>query len=82
MLRKYTIMKDFLYAIQDLFVNFLFKPLDFLRALELENWWAANTLNWIFMLIGFVAFVYWMKQLKIFNDNNEENKSISSHSYL
>jgi len=75
-------MKDFLYAIQDLFVNFLFKPLDFLRALELENWWAANTLNWIFMLIGFVAFVYWMKQLKIFNDNNEENKSISSHSYL
>lgn len=75
-------MKDFFYAIQDLFVNFLFKPLDFLRALELENWWAANTLNWIFMLIGFVAFVYWMKQLKIFNDNNEENKSISSHSYL
>jgi hypothetical protein len=26
--------------------------------------------------------VYWMKQLKIFNDNNEEDKSISSHSYL
>jgi hypothetical protein len=29
-----------------------------------------------------VAAVYWMKQLKIFNDNGEEDKSISSHSYL
>ena len=75
-------MKDFFNAIQDLFVNVLFAPLDALRNLELENWWAANIMNWLFMIIGFVAFVYWMKQLKIFNDNNEEDKSISSHSYL
>lgn len=75
-------MKDFFYAIQDLFVNVLFAPLDALRALELESWTAANTLNWIFMLIGSVAFVYWMLQLKKYNDNNEEDKSISSHSYL
>ncbi len=75
-------MKDFLYAIQDLFVNVLFAPFDALRALELENWWAANAMSWIFMLIGFVAMVYWMLQLKIFNDNNEEDKSISSHSFL
>lgn len=75
-------MKDLFYAIQDLFVNFLFKPLDALRALELENWFAANTISWIFLIIGFAAMVYWMKQLKTFNDNNEEDKSISSHSYL
>ena len=75
-------MKDFFNAIQDLFVNVLFAPLDALRNLELENWWAANIRNWLFMIIGFVAFVYWMKQLKIFNDNNEEDKSISSHSFL
>ncbi|MDA0177891.1 MULTISPECIES: DUF6341 family protein [Mesoflavibacter] len=75
-------MKDFFNAIQDLFVNVLFAPLDALRNLELENWWAANIMNWLFMIIGFVAFVYWMKQLKIFNDNNEEDKSISSHSFL
>ncbi|MFI1772656.1 DUF6341 family protein [Thalassobellus citreus] len=75
-------MKDFFYAIQDLFVNVLFSPLDALRALELENWWAANTLSWIFIVIGIVAMVYWMKQLKIFSDNNEEDKSISSHSFL
>lgn len=75
-------MKDFFYAIQDLFVNVLFWPLDQLRSLELENWFAANFMSWIFIAIGIVAFVYWMLQLKRFNDNNEEDKSITSHSYL
>lgn len=75
-------MKDFFYAIQDLFVDFLFLPFDFLRGLELENWWLANILSWGFLFIGLVAFVYWMGQLKKFNDNNEEDKSISSHSFL
>ena len=75
-------MKDLFYAIQDLFVNILFKPMDALKELELENWFAANTISWIFIIIGFAAMVYWMKQLKIFNDNNEEDKSISSHSFL
>jgi len=75
-------MKDFFYAIQDLFVNHLFAPFDALRALELKNWFAANTISWIFLAIGLVAMVYWMNQLKIFNDNNEEDKTISSHSYL
>ena len=75
-------MSDFFYAIEDLFVNVLFAPFDALRVLELENWTAANVVNWILMIIGFVAFVYWMLELKKFNDNNEEDKSISAHSYL
>lgn len=75
-------MKDFFYAIQDLFVNVLFVPFDGLRELQLENWWLANFMSWIFIIIGLVAFVYWMLQLKSYNDNNEEDKSISSHSYL
>lgn len=75
-------MKDLFYAIQDLFVNVLFVPYDALRALELESWFAANTISWIFLAIGFAAMVYWMKQLKIFNDNNEDDKSVSAHSYL
>lgn len=75
-------MKDFFYAIQDLFVNVLFAPLDALRALELESWFLANIFSWIFILIGFVAMVYWMLQLKKYNDNDEEDKSISAHSYL
>ncbi len=75
-------MKDLFYAIQDLFVNVLFAPFDALRALELENWWSANFMNWFFMAICSVAFVYWMLQLKKHSDNNEEDKSVSSHSYL
>ncbi len=75
-------MNDFVYGIQDLFVDGLFVPFDALRALELENWFFANIISWIFMAIGFVAFTYWMLQLKKYNDNNEEDKSVSAHSYL
>ncbi len=74
--------KDFWEAIADLFVNVLFAPYDALRTLELDNWFAANVVSWIFLIVGFVAMLYWMKQLKMFNDNNEEDKSISSHSFL
>ncbi|MCL6274293.1 uracil phosphoribosyltransferase [Muricauda sp. 2012CJ35-5] len=73
-------MSKFFYGIEDLFVNYLFAPYDMFRFME--NWWGSNSINWIFTLIGFVAMVYWMKELKIFNDNGEEDKSISSHSYL
>lgn len=75
-------MNDFFYAIQDLFVDGLFVPFDALRALELENWFFANIISWVFVAIGFMAFTYWMLQLKKYNDNNEENKSVSAHSYL
>ena len=73
-------MSDFFYGIQYLFEEILFTPLNFLRGMD--SWWGANTINWIFMIIGFVAFIYWMGQLKMFNDNNEENKDITAHSYL
>jgi hypothetical protein len=48
----------------------------------MESWWSANTVNWLFMIIGFLAMCYWMFQLNIFNANGEEDKSISSHSFL
>ena len=75
-------MKDFFNAIQDLFVDVLLLPFDALRAIELENWWSANVMSWIFAVVGFAAFLYWMKQLKDSNDNNEEDKSVTAHSYL
>lgn len=75
-------MKNFFSAIADLFVNVLLAPLDFLRDFELENWWGANFMSWIFILVAFSAFVYWMLQLKGFADNNEDDKSITSHPYL
>lgn len=58
-------MKDFFYAIQDLFVNYLFAPYDALRSLELKSWWAANTISWLFLLTGLVAMVYWLRQLNL-----------------
>lgn len=73
-------MSKFFYGIEDLFVNGLFAPYDFFRFMQ--SWWSSNSVNWIFAIIGFVALVYWMNQLKIFNDNGEEDKSITSHSYL
>ncbi len=73
-------MSSFFYGIEDLFVNHLFWPYDFFRFMQ--NWWTSNTVNWLFMIIGFVAMVYWLMQLKKFNDNQEEDKSITSHSYL
>ena len=74
--------KDIFYGIQDLFEKFLFYPFDKLRMWELDSWWIANIMSWLFMIIGFVAFVYWMRKLKDFNDNNEEDRSQTSHSFL
>lgn len=73
-------MKAFFEGINDLFVNVLFAPYDFFRFID--SWWTANTVNWVFMLICFVAFIYWMFQLKIFDNNDEEDKSSTSHSFL
>ncbi|RLD28165.1 MAG: uracil phosphoribosyltransferase [Bacteroidetes bacterium] len=75
-------MKDFFFAIQDLFVNYLFWPFDKLRAIELDNWWIANMVSWVLIIICIIAFVYWLLQLKKVEDNKEEDKSITAHSYL
>ncbi|TRZ46015.1 DUF6341 family protein [Robertkochia solimangrovi] len=73
-------MSDFFYGIQHLFEDYLFQPMNALRFMD--SWWAASTISWIFMAIGFAAFIYWMLQLKSFNDNNEERKDVSAHSYI
>lgn len=75
-------MRDIFEGIQSFFEDFAFAPLDYIRNLELDSWWLANLINWIFMLVAVAAFVYWMKQLKKFNDNNEEKKETSAHSFL
>ncbi len=75
-------MKEFFSAIQDLFESVLFVPFNAFRETELENWWIANFVTWVFLVILVVCFTYWMLQLKTFSDNGEEDKSISSHSYL
>jgi hypothetical protein len=63
-------------GIQYLFVNILFAPLDFLRSLELASWFAANTINWIFMIICASAMVYWIN--RNFDDAGTENQDTTA----
>ncbi len=75
-------MIDLFGAIAWLFEELLLVPHQFLTKLELSSWWLANGVNFFFLLIGSVAMVYWINQLKIFNDKGEENKDTSAHSFL
>jgi hypothetical protein len=75
-------MKKIFTAIQELFETVLFVPFNMLREIELDNWWFANIVTWVFLAILVVSVTYWMFQLKAFSDNNEEDKTISSHSFL
>jgi hypothetical protein len=75
-------MKAFFEGIQWFFENIFFVLHDFLRELELKSWFVANGLNWIFMLICTAAMIYWIKQLKMYDDLGEENQDTSAHSFL
>jgi uncharacterized membrane protein len=75
-------MRDFFEWIQTIFEDYLFAPFRALADTELDSWWLANLVNWIFIIIAFAAFIYWMKQLKKFNDRNEEKRETSAHSFL
>lgn len=75
-------MKNLFEGIAWLFEEVLFLPLQLLRQLELENWTLANSINWFFLLIGFVAASYWIRQLQLFNQRGEEDKDPSAHSFL
>jgi|TARA_E500000075_G_C6998081_1_gene329230 hypothetical protein len=75
-------MKAIFEAIAYLFEEILFIPLNMLRELELTSWVFANAFNWLFLLIGFAGLFYWLGQLKKFNDNNEEDRDSTSHSFL
>lgn len=74
--------KSFFGAINDLFVKVLFLPMDALASLELSNWWLANFLTWIFIIICTIATLYWLKQLTIFQQNNDDDQDTTAHSFL
>ena len=75
-------LRGFFEGIQEFAEEVLFAPFNWLAETELTNWWAANGLNWIFMLICAAAIVYWMLELKKFNDNGEEDREAKAHSFL
>jgi hypothetical protein len=75
-------MKNFFEGIAWLFEEVFFIPFSILRDLELTSWTIANSVNWIFLLVGFSAMVYWVLQLNLFDKNGEEDKDPSAHSFL
>ena len=75
-------MKAFFEGIQTLFVDFLFKPHDFLRQLELKSWLSANIFNWILMIVCAYYIVFWCKQLMFHKHDNQEAQDTSAHSFL
>ena len=75
-------MKAFFEAIQWFFENIFFALHNFLRGLELKSWFAANLVNWAFMIICAAAMIYWIKQLKLHEENGEENQDTTAHSFL
>lgn len=75
-------MRAFFEGIQSLFVDFLFKPFDFLRSLELSSWWLANLVSWLLILVCAYYTVYWCKELAKHRANNEENQDTTAHSFL
>lgn len=75
-------MTSFFNGIAFLFEKILFIPMDFMRNLELSNWWTANIINWIFFVICSVAFVYWCKQIKFFKDSKQDDQDTTAHSFL
>ena len=75
-------MKSFFEGIGSLFTDFLFVPFHALRELELTNWWLANAVNWLFIIICSVAMVYWVKQLNAHKANNEDVQDTTAHSFL
>lgn len=75
-------MKKIFEGIAWLFEEILFLPYSILRELELTNWAFANTINWIFLVVGLSAMIYWVLQLNLFDKKGEENKDTSAHSFL
>ena len=75
-------MRAFFEAIDYLFTDILFIPLHFFRDLELTHWWTANIITWIFIIICCAAFVYWLKQIRIFDQTGEDKQDTTAHSFL
>lgn len=75
-------MKDFFEGIAWLFEEVLFIPFNILRSLGESSWTLSNIINSFFLIIGFVALAYWLKELKKFDQSGEEDKDPSAHSFL
>jgi len=57
-------------ALGDFFTNVLFAPYNDIRFME--NWWLQNTVSWVFIIITFIAFFYWLGELKKYKKAGNE----------
>ena len=57
-------------AIGDFFTNVLFAPYNDIRFMD--NWWIQNTVSWIFIVITFIAFFYWLGELRKYKKAGNE----------
>jgi hypothetical protein len=70
-------MTEFWYFIASIFEDLLFLPFDWLREWQDSTWWGANLLNFGFVLIAAMAFLYWRKQLDSFENEDHHDYSKS-----
>lgn len=75
-------VKDFFYTIAWIFEEILFLPFDLLRKIQFDSWLLANIMSWLFIITGILGALYWIKQLKKFDNNGEENRDITAHPFL
>ena len=57
-------------AIGDFCTNVLFAPYHSIRAMD--NWWLQNTVSWIFIIITFIAFFYWIGEIRKYKKAGSE----------
>jgi len=57
-------------AIGDFFTDVLFVPFDSIRFMD--NWWLQSASSWIFIAITFVAFFYWLGELRKYKKAGNE----------
>ena len=57
-------------ALGNFFTNVLFTPFETIR--HMDNWWIQNSVSWLFILIAFMAFFYWMGEMKKYKKAGDE----------
>lgn len=75
-------MKSIFEGIEAITFAILNAPFDAIREMELSSWFLANGANWIFVIIGFAALFYWLKELKRYSKEDTDDKTSTSHSFL
>ncbi|WP_111707337.1 DUF6341 family protein [Lutibacter citreus] len=57
-------------AIGDFFTNVLFVPYHNIRTMD--NWWIQNSISAVFILIAFIAMLYWIGEIRKYKKAGNE----------